>query len=507
MVAPVRDTRRAARTVAAVELGSNSFYLVVVRIDDRGARIVDRIRERIRLEPALDDDGRIRGETRRIALRCLRRFGDRLREFERDDIRAVGTHALRRANDAEFLEEGATALGHPIEVIDGVEEARLINRAVAACTANDHSERFVLDIGGGSTEFVHDREGSVVRAASVGIGCVSGTERFFPRGTCSKRRFEAAIEWARDALREHAEAFDPGEDGFPQAIGTAGTINAIQRILHAERLGSHEIRRRALRTLRKRFANAGHVLQVGLDGVSEERLAVLPGGIAVLIAAFDAFDIESMRALPTGLREGLIHDLADRDHRECAVEHSVRQLISRFGIDVAQADRVAATAEALRTHVAEAWGLESADARRLLTCASRLHEIGLCLSHTAYHRHGEYLVLNSAVTGLTSYDRSCVAALIRHHRRKLASAEFPAHPTVSRRQLLRLCCLLRLAVILNRSRADGGTNGQIRGDGNYLGVSLPADREAALMTEDLNSEVRYLASAGLELEFEFDWSN
>lgn len=488
--------------VAAVDLGSNSFHLVVARLAHGKLDVVDRLREPVRLAAGLDEEGRLRGDARRRALGCLRRFGQRLRDMPPGTVRAVGTNALRRATDARaFLHEATHALGHPIEVIAGTEEARLIYLGVAHDLHQGSERRLVVDIGGGSTELIVGAGLEPQDARSLYMGCVSWSERFFPNGRLSEKAFQRAVLAARVELEPLERRFS--ELASAQAVGASGTILAAEAVLRDRGWTESGIPREALETLCREMAGAGRVRDLKLPGLGAHRAPVLPGGLAILLATFEGLGIETMRTSQGALREGLLHDLLGRMGEEDARDRTISGFVQRYQVDQEQARRVERTVLRLLEQVAAEWHLEDDAAAKVLSWAARLHEIGLAVSHAGSHKHGAYLVGNADMPGFSRDDQELLATLIRFHRRKLPRSGLPAAPPNLRpKSSLRLCALLRLAVLLNRSRMQGELPvPRVTARKTALDVAFPNGwlDEHPLTRADLDAEIGYLATAGLRL--------
>lgn len=299
------------RSIAAVDLGSNSFHMVVARVTDGQPSRLDRHREMVRLGAGLDEDHRLTGAAQKRALDCLERFGQRLREMHADDVRAVGTNTLRLArNSHSFLRDAEEALGHPIEVISGIEEARLIYLGVARSLASESGNRLVIDIGGGSTELIVGQRSQPRALESLYMGCVSMTLRRFPEG----RITESA--WARAMLAARLE-LEPVEEGFrrigwDQAVGSSGTIRAVRRVVCAAGWSDTAITLESVDKLRKALVRVGHVDDIDLEGVSQDRRPVFVGGAAIVAALMQSLEIERLEVADGALREGVLYDLLGR---------------------------------------------------------------------------------------------------------------------------------------------------------------------------------------------------
>ena len=489
--------------LAAIDLGSNSFHLVIGTVVDGHLDVVDRLREPVRLASGLDDHKRLDRDAIERAHACLRRFGQRLRGMPEHAVRAVGTNTLRSARNGEaFRREAERVLGHSVEVIAGREEARLIYLGVAHALAGNGERRLVIDIGGGSTECIIGSGFTPVHRESLYMGCVGISRRFFPEGRIDKHSMKRAVLAARVEFEPIERRYR--DAGWGSAVGSSGTIKAIAAIARAAGWCEHGVDRSALRRLRRELVRARHIDAVKLRELRDDRRPVLPGGVAVLSAALDALDVEHLDVSEMALREGLLFDLIGRIRHEDVRDATVERRIERYRIDAAQGERVAVTALALHRQVAAAWRFEGEDVEQLLGWAARLHEAGLFVSHNQYHKHGAYLLANGDMSGFSRQAQSVLAALVRGHRRKFPSSVFEQLVPGEARRARRLCVLLRLAVVLNRSRADDFLPGVAAiARGEALAVAFPPGWLDAhpLTRADLEQEQAYLADAGMGLRF------
>lgn len=438
--------------LAAVDLGSNSFRLLIGRVErtrmGEQIRTLDSLKETVRLAAGLDAEGVLDVDSRRRALEALQRFGERLRSFSPDAVRAVATNTLRVARNARhFLDTAEAALGFPIDVIAGREEARLIYLGAAHSLPADDADRLVVDIGGGSTECIVGANYTPKLLESATVGCVSLSRRFFPGGAVSAAAFEHAYYAARDALAPIALAYRT--HGWRYAVGTSGTAKALAQIATDE-FGCASLTRDALAQLEYLLVKAGHADALRIEGLKSDRRPVLAGGLALMSAIFDELCIEDMRYCGAALRQGVLYDLLGRsagvDMRRITVERMTR----RYEIDEAQALRVATTALALYDQGARGLAETLKAHRELLRWASMLAEIGMTLSHEDFHRHSAYMLRHADMPGFTQAEQSLMSSLALGHvggLRKLRDAAF--------QELEWLMLLsLRVASILHRRR-DG----------------------------------------------------
>jgi exopolyphosphatase/guanosine-5'-triphosphate,3'-diphosphate pyrophosphatase len=440
-----------AHHVAAVDLGSNSFHMIVARLEDGTVHIVDRLRERVRLAAGFDDERNLSDEARDRALHCLERFGQRIGHMPPGSVRAVGTNTLRQAtNGADLLERAREALGHPIEIIAGREEARLIYLGMAHTMAGAGERRLVIDIGGGSTECIVGQGFDVLAADSLFMGCVSYSLRFFPDGAITTEGFRQARLAAQLELESVVPAYR--RLGWQSAVGCSGTAHAVHQIGRANGWSTTGVTLKSLKKLRKALVTAGRVEALSIPGLKEDRRPVIAGGTAILEAVCQALQVESVEPSPGALREGLLYDLVKRLRHEDVRERTIRWFCDHYGVDTDHGARVEATALRLLDQVAGPWDLGHGWSARLLSWAARLFEIGLTVSHTGYQKHGAYIVTHADMAGFSRDDQTALAALIRSHRRKLSPSLFAPLTAGQAQRVTRLSVLFRLAFRLNRSR-------------------------------------------------------
>ncbi len=487
---------------AAIDLGSNSFHMIVARIQDGQVSVMDRIRDSIRLGSGIDKNKFIVEETQIQALECLKKFGQRLADFPPGSVRAVGTNTLRNAKNSQtFLAQAEEALGHPIDIISGVEEARLIYLGVAHSLAVADQQRLVMDIGGGSTELIIGNDSGPIYMESMEMGCVSVSRNFFPGGGISNKRIEKARIFARTELEPHTRTFR--RLGWEQAIGASGTIRAVKKVLAAAGWINDNITLDGLKLLIEKLGTFDHIDKIKMDALIEERTPVFIGGVIVLLATFEALGIKEMEVSDRALREGLLHDLLGRLQDKDVRDSSISHLAERYHSDQAQAQRVKDTSRYILKQVADSWSLDYSDAEQWLDWAADLHEIGLDIAHNRHHYHGAYIIEHSDLAGFSQFEQRFLAALVRGHRRKLPIKLYKELPKRISKPVKRLSAILRLSVILHRSRSDtplpdfklevsDKTNIEFCIDPDWL-------EQHPLTLADLEEEIVYLSSAGIEL--------
>ncbi len=496
----LRQDDQPAEVIAAVDLGSNSFHMVVARNQHGEPSIVDRLREMVRLASGLDGDGMLDAASQERALACLRRFGQRLRDMQAHQVRVVGTNTLRRARNSDaFLAKAEEALGHPVDVISGIEEARLIYLGVSHHTDSSNGATFVVDIGGGSTELIIGEGYEPQHLESLYVGCVGVSRTHFGDGKLSAKRFERARLAVRLELRPVVAAFR--RRGFKRAIGSSGTVRAARDVAVAMRLTDNGVTLAAVEAIIEEMIKARRVEDLSLPGLGADRVPVFAGGVAILAEVMSALKVGSLDISSGALREGLLYDMIGRLHDEDARERSIRAMQRRYHVDLEQAARVEATAGALLDQVARSWQLTDRRLRQLLVWAARLHEVGLDIAHARYHHHGGYLIENSDLPGFVQVEQRLVARLVTLHRRKLDDPFLDELPNSWRAPLFKLVVLLRLAALLHRSRSPSDLPTIALSTGNdFLELKFPQGwlDDNPLTAADLEQETEWLRARGFK---------
>lgn len=484
--------------VAAIDLGSNSFHMIVARLGNGQVQVHDRLREMVQLAGGLDGRNRLSQESQKRALECLARFGQRLRDIPPEQLRIVGTNTLRQArNSAEFVAKAEQILGHKVEIVGGQEEARLIYLGVAHSVGDVSGLRLVVDIGGGSTELIIGEKFDPQHLASLRMGCVSLSRACFGDGRVTPSRLREAellVQLTLEPVRAEYLAH-----GWDVVTGASGTIKAIQDVLISEGLSREGITLDALRQLRAVLLEVRDTAAIAdrwqLDPA---RASVFVGGFVVLHGLCEALGIERIEVSEGALREGLIYDLLGRIRHEDVRDRTIADVITRFNLDEAQARRVSATALSLLRQVCTKWRLAGEDSAHVLERAARLHEIGLLLTHDQHHKHGAYVLEHADLPGYSRDDQLLLSALVRRHRRSFPRTAFAHLPREWAQAAPRLCVVLRLAVVLHRSRSSEPLPAIVlRADRRQVELRFPAGwLEAHPLTRaDLQSEARLLRKA------------
>ena len=492
---------KSVESLAAIDLGSNSFHMVVARIVEGELRIQEALSEKVQLGAGLDADNRISEESRVRALDCLARFSQRLAGVPDEGVRVVGTNALRMARNARaFLAEAEAVLGHDIEIVAGREEARLIYLGVSHSSPANDSRRLVIDIGGGSTELIIGENFEAVETESLHMGCVSYSGRYFADGKITEKQLHAAITAARQEVLTIERNYR--RMGWDTVLGASGTIKAIAQVCQANGWSEGQVTAEGLAKIRKRMLRAGSIGELAFKGLRDDRRGIFPAGVAVLSAIFEQLDISEVTLSSGALREGLLYDLLGRLGEEDVRERSIETLMKRHHVDQSQAARVCDSAMQFHAAVAPGWLLDDEQSADFLRWAALLHEVGLAVSHSQFHKHGAYLVENSDLPGFSRQEQQQLALLVRAHRRKLPVALFAELPEQLGRDLTRLALLLRLAVRIHHSRSDDPVPAMdLQVSEETLSLFFPGGwlDEHPLTLADLQQEQDCFAMAGYEL--------
>lgn len=484
--------------IAAVDMGSNSFRLQVGKVVGNQIFPLDSLKESVRLAAGLGEDKRLDGESQLRGLAALARFGERLRGFSPASVRAVATNTLRVAKNArDFLDEAEAALGFPIEVIAGREEARLIYLGVAHTLPNPQVRQLVVDIGGGSTEFIIGSHFQPYELESLYMGCVSYSLRYFPDGKVNKRRMKAAELAARTEIQSIVSAYRAA--GWEAVVGSSGTAKAITDLLTLNGLSDGGITRDGLEQLRSLLIKAGDPARLSLVGMRPDRIPVLPGGLAIMCAVFREFDLERMVFSEGALRLGVLYDLLGRYHHDDLREATVGLFMQRYGVDRRQAARVSQTALDFLQQLAPACGDPDHPDHQFLVWASRLHEIGISIAHASYHKHSAYILGNADMPGFSRSDQIRLARIVLAHRGKLERM-LEAGPS---QEDWRLIFCLRLATVLHRSRrGDALPRIDVTWDGHQFQLIFASGwlAEAPLTAAALADEALQWAALGMTVQ-------
>lgn len=433
-------------TIAAIDLGSNSFHCQIARVAGEQFFPLDSLREPVRLGAGLGKDKKLDDESQERALACLARFGERLRGLDPHGVRAIGTNTLRVAkNSKQFLRRACAALGFPIEVVAGREEARLIYLGVSHSLPASRDKRLVVDIGGGSTECIIGTGYKPLKLESLFMGCVSYSLRYFGDGRVTKSALKEADLAARAELQPLIGSYIRGN--WQHAVGSSGTIRSLAEILQLSGHTDGSITLAGLDRLRTQLLRVGDISSIDLPGLRPDRRPVLVGGLAILYAVLDELNIDTMIPATGAMRQGILYDMLGRFHNHDMRDVTVAQFMQRYHVDAHQALRVATFAATLYEKIAGNAAHENAP--RLLDWAGRLHEIGIPVAYSGYHKHSAYIISNADMPGFSREEQERLATLVLCHRRSLKKTWelLPAEDHM-------IVLALRLAVVLCRARRD-----------------------------------------------------
>lgn len=489
--------------VAAVDLGSNSFHMIVAELRATEIVVVDRLREMVRLGAGLTPERDLTPEIQQRALECIERFGQRLRTLTPGSVRAVGTNTLRAARNAgPWLARAERALGHPIEIIAGIEEARLIYQGVSESLPSDGQRQLVMDIGGGSTEYIIGVDRTPLQKESLHMGCVSMSLAHFADGKVTAKRFKRAVITAERELEPFQHLFH--SRNWVRAIGASGTLRTTQKLLMSRGWSRDGITAESLKQLVEAVIDAGRLSKSSFPDLDPERYPSFIGGLAIIYATFLALDIKRMQVSDGALREGLLQDLLGRINHEDIRERTVIALAARYHIEQDHALRIQKTMGGLLEQVAFPKSLDQETATQWLNWAIHLHEIGRDIAHSGYHKHGAYIVANADLPGFSNQDQLLLATLVRCHRRKFPVKILKDLPPPWDDFVKWMVVLLRLAILLHRSRAQTDSPPVRLSISNIqLDLRFPSGwlTEHPLTVADLEQEAAYLATADVGLSF------
>jgi exopolyphosphatase/guanosine-5'-triphosphate,3'-diphosphate pyrophosphatase len=486
--------------LAAIDLGSNSFHLIIAKIEHGEMRPIEALAEKVQLGAGLENE-HLTEEAIERGLACLARFAQLLGHVATERLRIVGTNALRQArNRSEFTGPAKRILGAKVDVIYGREEARLVYLGVAHTLADDAQSRLVIDIGGGSTELIIGERFEPRRLESLQMGCVSYARDCFPKGKISRSNFRQAYDRACLELTQIRHQFHAGH--WAECVGSSGTLKSIEAILDHWSPGGG-ITPAGLAKLEKKLLKFGTMDDIALEGLTEQRRNVIVPGVAITRALFDVLDISHMRTSPGALREGVIYDLMGRLSHEDVRERTINALMQRYSVDADTAQIVERRARTLFNGTRESWQLTSSD-WELLHWAARAHEIGMAIAHKNFNRHSAYLLRNADLPGFSQEEQEQLAVLALGHRGKITDDLLSLIPEPELPRMKHLLTLFRLATSFKyveqlRKLPDFS----IRASEKSLNLSFPQGwlEQHPLTARELEQERETFAKLGQKLKF------
>lgn len=476
------------RQIAAMDLGSNSFHLVVAKVVGNDIQIVSRHKHRVRLASGLDKQNNLDAASIQRGIDCLATFAERLSGFELEDVRIAGTHSLRVANNAHvFLQRAAQVLPFPIEIIPGTEEARLIYSGVTH-TQVEMRKKLIIDIGGGSTEIVIGKELQPLLLNSLQMGCVSLTEKFFPQQQLTQSNFRAANVCAQQQLKQVKSKYK--KLGWDVVIGSSGTIKAIREVLIGQGYEDGIITVKRLKDLITILCQFETISNIKLSKLTEERAPVFSGGVAILYTVMKELKIEEVHFSNSALREGILYEMDERLNRTDIRMRTTETLVQKYAVEVAHAECVKQTALALLGQYLKQANIKNKkELSQLLGWAALLHEVGLSINYQSYHKHSAYLLQHSYMPGFNREQQQVIATLSRFHRKTIKIAECPEFYLFRNKDIEILIRILRLAVVLNSQREEKMASATLLLKDDKWQILLPSDIEhSALLSAGLESE-------------------
>lgn len=490
--------RNRTEEIAAVDLGSNSFHMIIARVSNGQISVIDRLKEPVRLGYGLTNDGHLDELSQKRALDCLERFHQRIKHLPAPCVRAVGTRTLRQAKNVyPFLSKAERALGFDIQIVSGAEEARLVYQGVAFGLEDDHEKRLVIDIGGGSTELIVGEDFSPITLESLGMGCVSMTKRFFADGKITRTTVRRADIYCQQKLEPFQSRFRRLD--WQKAIGCSGSIKAVAKVIEA--MNDHPmITVDALDHLLEACLEFETIDTISLPGLSSQRQPVFLGGLLVLRSCMHALKLTQLEASPWALREGVLFDLLGHDSMSDMRERSVKQLATRFHVDTQHAERTSQVALKLFNQTNKD-GKLSDGWKRYLHWACLLQEVGLDINHDHFHTHGGYIVENSHLAGFGYDEQRRLAFLIRFQRKKPDWQALEQLPEEDREAAAKVLHIYRLACVLTRARNDVQDIGwSLSFEDDAFSFSAPEAwwETQPLASADLWAEVNYLKKSRYE---------
>lgn len=496
-------TEQPTPQIAAIDMGSNSFHMVIARPDEDEIRPVQKLAEKVMLAAGLDADSNLDQPSFDRGLECLRRFAQCLEGIDPKWVRCVGTNTLRKARNGEaFLREARKILNCPVEVVAGREEARLIYLGVSHSLASSPENRLVFDIGGGSTEFIIGREFEPILTESLHMGCVSFRDRYFASGKITEAGFSKAVLKTRVEVSSIEREYR--DQGWSSAVGASGTVKAIKNALIENGWYNDGIDKEGLYKLRDMILGFNTLDDIDIPGIKAERRLVLPSGLAIMIGIFEQLGVDKLRFSDGAMREGILYDMLGRHAPEDVRMRTIRGLMKRSNVDEAQAERVRKTAIELFLQTRVDWDFGEF-CQDWLTWAALTHEVGLMVAHSGYHRHGAYLLTHSDLPGFTRQDQTIIAAMVVSHRRKIRDTlEEPIQPHLQEK-VKRLVLVLRLAVVFHRTRRDGDIpRYKVKPAKDGVKISFEPDwiQAQPLLLAELQQEQDYWKKVEYNLEFE-----
>ncbi|MFZ7171743.1 exopolyphosphatase [Avibacterium volantium] len=473
--------RGEAREIAAIDLGSNSFHMIIARIINGSIQVLSRLKQKVQLAEGLDENNQLSQEAIQRGVNCLALFAERLQGFPAENVNVVGTFTLRTAvNNEVFLRQAEQVFPYPINIISGQMEAKTIYAGVSH-TQPEIGRKFVVDIGGGSTEMIIGDDFHPLIAESRHMGCVSFAKKFFPQGEISAENFQRAKQSAVNKIEDLA--FEYRKLGWQSVLGSSGTIKTVYQVIAANLDPNGIITTARLAQLSEKVLQVSHFDDLHLDGLNEDRADVFVPGLAILSAVFEVFGIEQMRYSDGALREGVMYSLEKNFQVSNIRQRTALALAEQFNLDMAQSERVYQSAQRLAAQYSTWQKSQLQDEMvDILLWAARLHEVGIVINHKGLQKHSAYILQNMELPGFDKEQQRLLTTLVRYQINNIKQADFTKFSRYAEQDILALVRLLRLAILLNKSRQATVWSEKI---------SLKIDRTLAQWT--LQFEPSYLA--------------
>lgn len=477
--------------------------MIICSLKDGKLQVLDRLKEMVRLAAGLDHNRNLDPATQERALMCLERFGQRIRNFPPNSVSVVGTNTLRLAKNAQqFIGKAEKALGYPIHIISGIEEARLIYQGVAHSLAGNGSNRFVMDIGGSSTEYIIGQQDIPHAKESLNMGCVTISQNFFKKGKISRKAFKKATLFAEQQLEPFQGKFNSRH--WEEAIGASGSLKAISNVLQTLGWSDNGITMSGLEQLVGHLLKLTHTEQIIFPALSVERRPVFIGAVVIVYASFKSLNIEQMTVSDGALREGLIYDLLGRIYDHDIRSQTSRMIAERYHSDKKHSEQVKETVRYMVQQLDEhPCFKEQSDSLQFLEWAADLHEIGFEIAHSQYHKHSAYIIENGDLAGFSKQDQLVLSRLVRSQRKKFCTERFDDLPMPWRQNAPVMAIVFRLATLLHRNRHNSRPEFTISIDQNQVALKFSSQwlTESPLTQADLEQEVSYLKEAKFNLIF------
>lgn len=491
-------------SVAAVDLGSNSFHMIICSLHNGKLQTIDRLKEMVRLAAGLDQHKNLDQITQERALACLERFGQRIRDFAPNSVAIVGTNTLRIArNSQQFINKAEKALGHPIHIISGIEEARLIYQGVAHSLGSNANNRFVMDIGGSSTEYIIGRDDIAHTKESLNMGCVTVSQNFFKNGELTKKAFRKAMLFAEQHLEPFQNSFN--SKNWEEAIGASGSLKAISNVLQTMGWSNNGITNAGLEQLVAHLLKLNRIDEISFPALSMERRPVFIGAVAIVYATFKTLNIQQMTVSDGALREGLVQDLLGRIYNDDVRSQTSQTIAARYHTDTSHSQQLKETLRYIVQQLDNHPCFNDTPASlQFLEWAAELHEIGFEIAHSQYHKHSAYIIENGDLAGFSKQDQLLLSKLVRSHRKKFNLSRFEDLPFPWRQHAPIMAVVFRLAALLHRNRNSKRPDFSITIDRHDIKIDFPENwlEQAPLTHADLKQEMYYLKEARFNLVFD-----